>query len=404
MAHAARLPAAHDSPAGINPAESFVLLQESVLQPPRAPRPAPGQKLAISPPSPDPPAPDAGHAPPAPRAHNLRHLHRLYDLLSSRTPSAHPLCAECTHALMDGLNKQLEEARRERDGYIVFEKEAKRELVAGKGAVAQELALLDTLRADERAAVGELRAAEGELARLESDWAALEEEERALAADEAEFWAQHASTQIAASSLRTALSSLRGAMRTSERELDALERTNVYDDAFCLGSDGVFGTVNGLRLGRAGTVVVEWAEINAAWGQTVLLLHTLARKLDYTFDGWVLHPQGSFSRISRTLPGAAGKEESYELYASTDIVVTRLLHNRRFDFAMVAFLDCLRQLVDLAKRLDPALDFVYPINKDRIGDASVKLQFSQEEAWTKAMRYILVVLKRLLRWVVNMDN
>lgn len=29
---------------------------------------------------------------------------------------------------------------------------------------------------------------------------------------------------------------------------------------------------------------VEWPEINAAWGQTLLLLYTIARKLDFTFD------------------------------------------------------------------------------------------------------------------------
>lgn len=28
---------------------------------------------------------------------------------------------------------------------------------------------------------------------------------------------------------------------------------------------------------------VEWSEINAAWGQTVLLLHSLARKMNLTF-------------------------------------------------------------------------------------------------------------------------
>lgn len=32
---------------------------------------------------------------------------------------------------------------------------------------------------------------------------------------------------------------------------------------------------------------VEWAEINAAWGQTLLLLHTIARKLDYKFEKYV---------------------------------------------------------------------------------------------------------------------
>ena len=33
-----------------------------------------------------------------------------------------------------------------------------------------------------------------------------------------------------------------------------------------------------------GTLQVEWAEINAAWGQTLLLLYTIARKLDFTFE------------------------------------------------------------------------------------------------------------------------
>lgn len=34
-------------------------------------------------------------------------------------------------------------------------------------------------------------------------------------------------------------------------------------------------------------VQVEWPEINAAWGQTLLLLYTIARKLDFTFDKYV---------------------------------------------------------------------------------------------------------------------
>ena len=32
------------------------------------------------------------------------------------------------------------------------------------------------------------------------------------------------------------------------------------------------------------TEKVEWSEINAAWGQALLLLYTIARKLDFTFE------------------------------------------------------------------------------------------------------------------------
>ena len=37
----------------------------------------------------------------------------------------------------------------------------------------------------------------------------------------------------------------------------------------------------------------------------------------------------------------------------------RLLHNRRFDFAMVAFLECLKQITDWAKAQDTSLEFPY---------------------------------------------
>src|SRR5258705_13389384 len=96
---------------------------------------------------------------------------------------------------------------------------------------------------------------------------------------------------------------------------------------------------------------VEWAEINAAWGQTLLLLYTIARKLDYTFDSYRLVPMGSFSRIEQTSPS----KTTHELYGSGDLHIGRLLHNRRFDFAMVAFLDCLKGVVDYIKSQDPTV-------------------------------------------------
>lgn len=64
--------------------------------------------------------------------------------------------------------------------------------------------------------------------------------------------------------------------RTSAH-LDRLRRTNVINDAFHIWHDGPFATISGFRLGRTSAVPVEWDEINAAWGQAVLLLHTLAQ-------------------------------------------------------------------------------------------------------------------------------
>ena len=47
---------------------------------------------------------------------------------------------------------------------------------------------------------------------------------------------------------------------------------------------------------------------------------------------------------------------------------------------------------------------VFRIVKDKIGEASVKLQFSQEEAWTRALRHVLLALKIILKWTTNGGN
>lgn len=62
---------------------------------------------------------------------------------------------------------------------------------------------------------------------------------------------------------------------------------------------------------------------------------------------------GSFSRIEKT----TGDKATYELYGSGDLHFGRLLHNRRFDFAMVAFLDCLKHLIDYIKSQDTNVEF-----------------------------------------------
>jgi beclin 1 len=142
---------------------------------------------------------------------------------------------------------------------------------------------------------------------LESELAALKDEEEALEEEETKcviyactvvicrsckcllhsicsFWMERSRSQMLAARQKDSLASITSALIQTQTELTHLARTNVYNDAFCIGHDGPFGTVNGLRLGRVSGVNVEWAEINAAWGQAVLLLYTIARKVGFTFE------------------------------------------------------------------------------------------------------------------------
>ena len=71
------------------------------------------------------------------------------------------------------------------------------------------------------------------------------------------FWRAYNSQQLRASEQTSQLATLRAAYVADSATLEKLERTNVYNDAFRIGHDGVFGTINGLRLGRVPGVPVS---------------------------------------------------------------------------------------------------------------------------------------------------
>ena len=84
--------------------------------------------------------------------------------------------------------------------------------------------------------------------------------------------------------------------------------------------------------------------------------------------------------------------------------MTGVFWNRRFDLALVGFLDCIHQLGNYAEKQDPKFRLPYRIMKDRIGDISIKLQFNQDEQWTKALKYTLINLKWLIGFVSHQET
>ena len=177
------------------PNESFVILQDSVINnipshvsfPSQTPKVSPAESGEAAQ-TKDLPVHDADHANPSPLSHHLRSTQRLLNLLSSRTDVDHPLCAECTHILLSNLTRQLEETKKERDGYIAFEKEAKKEKEREKeGLTPQEAERkIARLKEDQRIAIEQLRDAEREREQLAEELRSLEQEEKALTEEEEE--------------------------------------------------------------------------------------------------------------------------------------------------------------------------------------------------------------------------
>lgn len=112
----------------------------------------------------------------------------MFNLLSTRTDIDHPLCAECTQILLTSLQRQLDETKKERDGYIAFEKEIRKEREKdGQGLSKQEAERrIEHLKAEEARAIAELKEAEREADELNNELRALEEEEKELEEEEAE--------------------------------------------------------------------------------------------------------------------------------------------------------------------------------------------------------------------------
>lgn len=121
-------------------------------------------------------------------SHHLLSTARLFNLLSTRTEIDHPLCAECTQILLTNLRKQLDETKKERDGYIAFEKEVRRERERDAQGISKEDAArkIEKLLQEEQLAIEQLREAEREREQLDEELRQLELDEKALEAEESE--------------------------------------------------------------------------------------------------------------------------------------------------------------------------------------------------------------------------
>lgn len=403
-----------------NPAMSFVMLTESQVVPPsvikspedtlpKAQRHEEIQEEVIE---------NEGKA----MSQDMERVTRLFEILSSRSDIDHPICVECTELLVDGLQRRLEAAAKERDAYVGFLKQVNAE-VPTEDEVKESKELLAKARIDEAAAIGELQKLEKEKSDVDEEIALLEEEAQALDIEEEKFWSERNAFASKLAEFQNVRDSVNLQYDHDSQQLEKLQRTNVYNDTFCISHDGKFGTINNLRLGRLSSVPVDWPEINAAWGHAVLLLATVAERLNFKFDGYELQPMGSTSRIIRyeqPSPSTSRssqrgsmrpvKKSILELYSSGDMPLGLTFMHRKFDIAMVAFLECMRQLgafveEETAKQSESGkgLCLPYKIDGDKIEDVSIKLGIAQDDAWSLACKYTLTCCKFLLAHASNLS-
>ncbi|KAI1191891.1 autophagy protein Apg6-domain-containing protein [Nemania serpens] len=409
-------------------AMSFVLLTDSQVAPPRLttlheqPPPNHQRRASFS----------AGQRVDgrAAQPHETERINKLFEILSARSDIDHPVCVECTEMLVDGLQKRLESSVRERDAYASFLKQVQAD-IPSEEEVAESKRLLAQARAEEEESMSELLKLEREKSALDNEIAALEEESKKLDADEEQFWRERNAFASKLTDFQNERDSINSKFDHDSQLLTKLQRANVYNDTFSIHHDGNFATINGLRLGKLSSKPVDWPEINAAWGQALLLVVTVADKLGYKFDGYEPLPMGSSSKIikyehispsssrvnaHRSGPPPAPKKSVLDLYCTGDLPL-QMLWNRSFDKGMVAFLELIRQLgafvheqtkADTGPHAYSANPLVLPykiegdkIGDDRIGHFSIRLGITNDEGWTKACKFALTCCKFLIAHASN---
>ncbi|PHH72924.1 hypothetical protein CDD80_4170 [Ophiocordyceps camponoti-rufipedis] len=353
-------------------------------------------------------------------ADEMDRMNRLFEILSARSDIDHPICVDCTEMLVDGLQTKLDMASKERDAYVRHLRQARAEQPTQEDIKAQQEAL-NKAEKDRRAAMDELVKLERDKSALDEQILALEEESKQLDREEESFWRERNEFAAKMAEFQAERDSVNAKYSNDSQLLDKLQRSNVYNDTFCISHDGSFATINGLRLGRLSSKPVDWPEINAAWGHALLLLVTVAEKLSYRFQGYDPQPMGSTSKIVRheaSSPASSRvgsrvtqpppKRHVLELYSSGDMPLGLTFMHRKFDNAMVAFLELVRQLgVHVQEQTEPTgnmLSLPYRIEGDKIGDVSIKLGIAQDDGWTKACKLTLTCCKFLLAHASNVSS
>lgn len=319
-------------------------------------------------------------------------------MLSSHMDIDHPLCCDCPEAVLESYDNKIQEMEEAKDHYDRLAVRLETEVETYKSEMDELDSELETLHKEEESLKSKLLETESRRSKIAKEMAVQRAKEAKLKKEEQVYWRDFNEHQQKMLVFKDDLIGVQYQLQYTTEQLMRLKKTNVLNCVFHIWHNGHFGTINGLRLGRLQTVPVEWAEINAAWGQTAFLLSTLARLSGVTFTRYRLVPYGNQSFLEEI----ESKKRILPLHSSAGL---RLFTDSKFDSAMVAFLDCVEQLkLHIEKNSKPHFVLPYTIEKDKIGDPgkegfSVKTQFNSPEKWTKALKFVLTNLRWALTWV-----
>ncbi|KAI3952119.1 hypothetical protein MKW92_014895 [Papaver armeniacum] len=328
-------------------------------------------------------------------------LKRAFDIATTQTQVEQPLCLECMRVLSDKLDKEVDDVNKDIKAYEAclqrLEGET-RDVMSEADFFREKLKIEE----EERRLEAAIEETNKQCIEVDAELKDLEVKSNRFKDLEERYWHEFNNFQFQLTRHQEERDSILAKIEVSQAHLESLKRTNVLNDAFPISHEGEFGTINNFRLGRLPKIPVEWDELNAAWGQACLLLHTMAQyfRPKFPYRTKIL-PMGSYPRIMDS------NNNTYELFGPVN-----LFWSTRYDKAMTLFLTCLKEFAEFANSKDQennippekCFKLPYKIENDKVETHSITQSFNKQENWTKALKYTLCNLKWALFWFVGNTN
>lgn len=176
-------------------------------------------------------------------------LESLFDIISNQTEVDFPVCTECAELLKDGFKLKFEELCKERDSYIDFLNTLKAEDQPSEKEIAQLTMDIKELELENEESLVLLKETEKEKQVIEQELKNLQRELQSLEEQEEEFFKTRNEFDLEITELLNEKDRVESIFENESNTLQKLQKVNVHNDVFCIGHDGHFGTINGLRLG-----------------------------------------------------------------------------------------------------------------------------------------------------------
>lgn len=257
----------------------------------------------------------------------------------------------------------------------------------------------ESLLEEERGLMATLGRLQAEEKQQEQELGQLMKELSKLNAEEQDYWNDFVNMEESTLCYERTKQYHLNKIATYESEIKQFSHSSLIENLFKISCQDKFGIINGARLGFGSNIL--WDEINAGIGYIIYLTCIIAKKYAFEFSRFDLVPMGNYSK---TINKKTGVMHELTISGNSDRSI------EKFNEAIVMYLECLKELNDhltaqgKVNQKTPEGELNLKISADNINGFSIKYDPNFPDNWSQCMKYVLIVLKSYIYFVLKKED